>query len=787
MRRLIILAIMAAASASAGAVTTRDYVHDGLIAHWDARFSGGGTGAWTDLVGGRSFELHGVTRSAGKLVFSGTVDSYAFLSAADTAAVFEGHPNLTFEIVAKFPNSDNGGLFKSSAASGVAVRFVDGNRFFCCGSTRPRFQNYSFKGKQITLAVTYTDALSQSCYANATVVGPNSSVGGSCSGDFGGTYLGQMGNGSQPFNGEVYAIRVYDRHLTAEEVAKNAALDAEWLFAGIASDYVRVEASPRRAGVPTPDYGLIENLSAGDPIELTAPSEETSPTDVTRFSCTGWTFEGVDSVRLSGLTKTASFAFAESGVFKWLFDVEHRVVVTSPVAGGTASPADTWVASGEAVTLTATPNAGSSFYCWRDANGAIVSQENPLVLTVNDPVALTPVFLSGSLDPDEVPNFAVRTSGMSAAKPLDLSSVWLPTDRTPVEIAYSSVGWDLAEGSAANATVDLELAQVGGSGRVVLASGLKGRETFVWTPDTVERTDYELSHLVKVSGSSDGAQTLTAHFSFENLVDEKASDAEILAAVRAEVSQRFALENNGGDEEVRWEPVGGAGEGLVAPFAEDGPNPGVSALEVGVSGPGRLVFAVRLAGGTLTVKVDGALRQTIAAAADWTEASVDILTRGEHLVTLEASVSAADQAFVKNLCWQQEDLSLGADVGDPVRVDLREGVRAVSDRAELMPFVYSHTNFVGVAGATAASVARVSVVRLAPDFPTDDLSLWTNAVAGTERVLCREAGESSVVWRGKQGVWKAVFDILSGDDAVHTETAIFDMREFRPGFMLILR
>ena len=43
MRRLIILPVLAAALAASGTVTTRDYVHDGLIAHWDARFSGGGT------------------------------------------------------------------------------------------------------------------------------------------------------------------------------------------------------------------------------------------------------------------------------------------------------------------------------------------------------------------------------------------------------------------------------------------------------------------------------------------------------------------------------------------------------------------------------------------------------------------------------------------------------------------------------------------------------------------------------------------------------------------------
>jgi len=537
MKRAIILPMLMATLGVSGAVTTRDYVHDGLIAYWDARFSGGGSEKWTDLVGGRSFELHDVTRSTADLTFKGKADSYAFLSAADSAAVFEGHTNLTFEIVAKYPNANDGGLFKSTAASGVAVRFVDGNRFFCCGSSRPRFQSYAFKDKNVTLAVTYTDALSQSCYANGTVVNSNNSVWGGCSGDFGGTYLGQLGNGASPFAGKVYAIRVYDRHLTAAEAASNAALDAEWQFAAPTDAYVRIEGDPTRAGTPTPDYGLIENLSVGDPIDLAAPSEEVLPTASTRFTCTGWTFQGVNGATSSGSTKTASFAFSESGLFRWRFDIENRVTVASPVFGGTASPTDGWTAYGGSVTLTATPETGASFLGWKNESDEIFSTDNPLVLTVDRPRALTPVFVKGSLDPDVVSNFVVRTTGASS----------------------------------------------------------------------------------------------------------------------------------------------------------------------------------------------------------------------------------------------------------PARVDLREGIRVLHDRAELLPFTYSHTNFVGVTGATAESVARVSVARLAPDEPTDDLSLWTNVVAGTERVLREEAGESTVVWHGRTGVWQARFDILNGENVLRTETAVFDMRDLRGGFVLIVK
>lgn len=781
MRRWLICSLLLGAYASFGDLTAKSYVRDGLIAHWDGRIPSGGATEWIDLVNARTIALTGVTRSGHGLAFSGKATSYGFLSLADTKDLFEANDNLTVELVMK-AGTGAYNIIKSTAASGVAIQCHDGTRYACCGSNCGRFQSANYKNVNLTLAVKYANSRPKACYANAVALAQNT-VGVSVPGEPSGTWIGQDGADAKCFSGTIYAIRVYDRELTAEEIAQNSAVDAAWLFADDSAEYVYVGGSPSMFGSPASGYGPIQGLSAGAEISLTAPADELAVDATTHFRCTGWTFDGVDGVQRSGTETSMTMNLPCSGVFRWQFEAEE-LVTAGTADGGSVAPLKVWVAYGEEVTLTATPDEGRGFLEWQGdvPNGAKAS--NPLTLTVRKPLAVLPVFHYGTFDPDAVPVKMSEASGQATELSLDLSSVWDLADLSPVPIAYSSVGWDLAD-SGVSQTVDLELVKVGQVETVVLASDLSGRDTFVWTPASVDRAAYDLSHVVRVNGTADSFQTLTAHFTFEH-ANIRASDADILASVHAAASLPFGFVNNGGDEDVRWEPVGGAGEGLVAPFT-GGAAAEKSVLEFQVSDIGTFLFSVRLVGGTIDVSVDGELRETIASAADWVEKSVAIPGRGDHVVRLEATVPAARAAFVKDVRWTQEDLTLVSGSRDGAVVDLREGVRAVSNRVDLLPFVYSHTNFVGVAGATDESIARVSVVRLAPDFPTDDLSLWTNAVAGTERVLCREADESSVVWRGKQGVWKAVFDILSGEDAVHTETAIFDMREFRPGFMLILR
>ena len=47
-------------------------------------------------------------------------------------------------------------------------------------------------------------------------------------------------------------------------------------------------------------------------------------------------------------------------------------------------------------------------------------------------------------------------------------------------------------------------------------------------------------------------------------------------------------------------------------------------------------------------------------------------------------------------------------------------------------------------------------------------------------------GESSVIWTPERGIWKAVFEILSGEEVVHCESAIFDMHRLGNTGIVIL-
>jgi hypothetical protein len=126
----LLAAVLSAAFASTTlAVTSSDYVQNGLIAHWDGIENVGrgqhsdATAVWTDLVGGRSFELFSATIRDDSIVFSGTSSSYGTLDAGGTAATFnivgqKGMIEMVFKHV-------SGQVFlQSTASSGVAMGFL---------------------------------------------------------------------------------------------------------------------------------------------------------------------------------------------------------------------------------------------------------------------------------------------------------------------------------------------------------------------------------------------------------------------------------------------------------------------------------------------------------------------------------------------------------------------------------------------------------------------------------------------------------------------------------------
>lgn len=120
-----------------------------------------------------------------------------------------------------------------------------------------------------------------------------------------------------------------------------------------------------------------------------------------------------------------------------------------------------------------------------------------------------------------------------------------------------------------------------------------------------------------------------------------------------------------------------------------------------------------------------------------------------------------------------------------VKLDSRSGVRTVIGLSEIFPFAYSQTNFTGVAGADAQSRATVSVAQLSGEG--EDVSAWTQEVAGTRRVLISASGEGTVKWSPTRGVWRAEFVIRNGDEVVHEESAFFDLRRLATGLVIFFQ
>lgn len=356
---------------------------------------------------------------------------------------------------------------------------------------------------------------------------------------------------------------------------------------------------------------------------------------------------------------------------------------------------------------------------------------------------------------------------------LDLSSVWYRQDLSPMDVFYAADGWYLDDVATGN-TVSLDLIPVDGGATMTIASGLTGNGSFRWTPVEVERKQYKLDHVVRSGGAILSAETLSARFSFENCV-MPASEAEIRAAVLG-VTHECAVIS---DADNPWQPIGEAGEGVESVQGVASP------IAFKVKDVGTFSFDWSLENGPVTVQVDGQTVKTYSSASDWAGETLSIDTAGEHVVTV--SVASGDAGMkLRNVRWITTDEVYGEATSDSVPTDFREGVRVLKDRAELLPFVYSSTNFVGLAGADAESICSVEVVRLTGEG--EDVSLWREEVPGSRKVLVRASGESAVVWHGKVGVWKATFEVsTAGGETVHEETAIFDMRSCARGLAIILR
>ena len=138
-------------------------------------------------------------------------------------------------------------------------------------------------------------------------------------------------------------------------------------FAAGLSHFLLVSASPREFSEPTPGYGLVNGLDAGDPVAVSAPAVWTNAAETIAATCVGWKlYDAADNVVSNGTGNAFTYIHPDPIAHRrleWQLDVKYKVSATAG-AGGTVSPAEQWVPDGGMATVTAAPDASNLFAKW---------------------------------------------------------------------------------------------------------------------------------------------------------------------------------------------------------------------------------------------------------------------------------------------------------------------------------------------------------------------------------------------------------------------------------------
>ena len=165
---------------------------------------------------------------------------------------------------------------------------------------------------------------------------------------------------------------------------------------------LQISGAPEAFAVPglSPGYGYAA-VAQGNSIQCTAPTEYFNVTPTQRVVCAGWKLYSVDASTLSrtlertGAGETTCTYANTTGVWhelEWQWQVEYLVTASSG-AGGSVAPAAQWIVAGGTATVTATPDAGSTFAAWTNGLPVGADAKSPsLTFTVNEPRVLSAAF-----------------------------------------------------------------------------------------------------------------------------------------------------------------------------------------------------------------------------------------------------------------------------------------------------------------------------------------------------------------------------------------------------------
>ena len=313
MKKLFLVASCLGAALNASAFSTSSYVQDGLIACWDGIENAGAgvhnptTTVWKDVVGGYEFTLNSVTVDDDRMTFAGSADSYGVLSAAGAAETFDAAKNGTLEIVYVSRNSSvNQVMLQAPAANGMAFGYntvgaivalarSSGNGLFSFTQTASQFYSFS---------VRFTSGAPVSARANGAALNSPSS-GYWSPGERDEAFVGINARKTLAFPGSIYCVRLYSRKLSNEEIAANHAID-QLRFKLDRNSVLMVSSKPAAKGSPSPAYGFVTDLSAGDTREVSCGQAVfTNAAKTAEFSCTGWKLYNFDDNVVSNGSDTS--------------------------------------------------------------------------------------------------------------------------------------------------------------------------------------------------------------------------------------------------------------------------------------------------------------------------------------------------------------------------------------------------------------------------------------------------------------------------------------------------
>ena len=195
----------------------RNYIENGLVFHLDGIDKGSTANAWTDLIGGHVFTNNGCTALENCWQITNTTSTYNSLRNTDTLSF----PQTTHTIEVCYDSTKTVGLmFIPKDANNIAMGIVAQQRYIWNTTTTTEWHlpSGSVIGPHTISCNTQLGLFDKTL--RMTNIGSNSWNRG--------TYNGigaRSNNATYSFNGKIYAIRIYNRLLSADEMRHNQMID----------------------------------------------------------------------------------------------------------------------------------------------------------------------------------------------------------------------------------------------------------------------------------------------------------------------------------------------------------------------------------------------------------------------------------------------------------------------------------------------------------------------------------------------------------------------------------